>query len=407
MKTRESVRFERRTVDALVIEDERSFRHVELYADLKEVLRKDAYSFRILPEGGSSWDRALFLGLTFWGASEGGDVLVDETVPADVVAQLLGIVLRPRRSRRLPASDPRSRRCSSVKRSPALSICIWSVGCWDSPPSRRSSKPRSPPWQRPPRARGSSRGASTKSCKRWQTIPRRHSRAFAGCSLTRPRRSSRAEMQKPRSRCSAASKSTRSRRCSTVTSSPIGCSTREPTEAANRHHKFKRSIVRFARLETPSHGSPANGYAPRWRPRRLRWLEQAEPCGAGARVCYEPPPMPVLTAHAVTKAYGLQPLFESATFTIRRGEKVALLGPNGTGKSTLAARPRRPRAARHGQHRSPARRLDPLSPAGARARPDAHARARSRARASRSGTPRRCATTRSRRASARARSTMR
>src|SRR3954452_12365725 len=45
--------------------------------------------------------------------------------------------------------------------------------------------------------------------------------------------------------------------------------------------------------------------------------------------------MPVLTAHAVTKAYGLRPLFDKATFTIRREEKVALLGPNGTGKSTL------------------------------------------------------------------------
>jgi len=45
--------------------------------------------------------------------------------------------------------------------------------------------------------------------------------------------------------------------------------------------------------------------------------------------------MPVLTARAVTKAYGLKPLFDNATFTIRRGEKVALLGPNGTGKSTL------------------------------------------------------------------------
>ncbi len=45
--------------------------------------------------------------------------------------------------------------------------------------------------------------------------------------------------------------------------------------------------------------------------------------------------MPVLTAHGVSKAYGLRPLFDQATFTIRRGEKVALLGPNGTGKSTL------------------------------------------------------------------------
>ena len=45
--------------------------------------------------------------------------------------------------------------------------------------------------------------------------------------------------------------------------------------------------------------------------------------------------MPVLTARDVTKAYGQRPLFDKATFTIRRGEKVALLGPNGTGKSTL------------------------------------------------------------------------
>src|SRR3954449_154405 len=45
--------------------------------------------------------------------------------------------------------------------------------------------------------------------------------------------------------------------------------------------------------------------------------------------------MPVLTARDVSKAYGLKPLFDAATFTIRRGEKVALLGPNGAGKSTL------------------------------------------------------------------------
>jgi len=43
----------------------------------------------------------------------------------------------------------------------------------------------------------------------------------------------------------------------------------------------------------------------------------------------------ILSVRDVTKAYGQKPLFENATFSIRRGEKVALLGPNGTGKSTL------------------------------------------------------------------------
>ncbi len=79
--------FGRLLLDDLIIEDERSFRHVGLYADLKEILRRDRYSFRILPQIGS-WDRALFLNLTFWGADAGGDVLVEPQVPADVVAHV-------------------------------------------------------------------------------------------------------------------------------------------------------------------------------------------------------------------------------------------------------------------------------------------------------------------------------
>jgi ATP-binding cassette subfamily F protein uup len=45
--------------------------------------------------------------------------------------------------------------------------------------------------------------------------------------------------------------------------------------------------------------------------------------------------MPVLSVRDVTKAFGARPLVEGGTFTLRRGEKAALLGPNGTGKSTL------------------------------------------------------------------------
>jgi hypothetical protein len=79
--------FARRTIDELTIEDERSFRHVALYGDLKEVLRRASYPFRVL--GGAlegRADRALLLNLTFWGPEAGGDVLDAPTLPADVVA---------------------------------------------------------------------------------------------------------------------------------------------------------------------------------------------------------------------------------------------------------------------------------------------------------------------------------
>jgi hypothetical protein len=76
-----------RTVDELTVEDERSFRHVGLYSDLKEVLRRAKYPFRVLhDESEGRWDQALVLNLTFWGANQGGDVLVDSQLDADVLA---------------------------------------------------------------------------------------------------------------------------------------------------------------------------------------------------------------------------------------------------------------------------------------------------------------------------------
>ncbi len=75
-------------LEELTVDDETSFRHVGLYGDLATVVRKHGVRFRVLPANGASWDRAVFLNLTFWGAVEGGDVLVDETIPADVVAHV-------------------------------------------------------------------------------------------------------------------------------------------------------------------------------------------------------------------------------------------------------------------------------------------------------------------------------
>ena len=45
--------------------------------------------------------------------------------------------------------------------------------------------------------------------------------------------------------------------------------------------------------------------------------------------------MPVLSARGVSKAYGPQTLLANVALTITRGERVGLLGVNGTGKSTL------------------------------------------------------------------------
>ncbi len=77
------------SLDDLVIDDEASFRHVGLYADLKAVLRRDGYVFRVLPASSEGrWDRALLLNLTFWASGDGGDVLVDDHLSADVVAHV-------------------------------------------------------------------------------------------------------------------------------------------------------------------------------------------------------------------------------------------------------------------------------------------------------------------------------
>jgi len=87
MASKTALAFSEYCIDELTVDDEPSFRPVGLYADLKEILRRSAYRFRVLPsELAGRWDRALLLNLTFWGADAGGDVLVDRHIPADVVA---------------------------------------------------------------------------------------------------------------------------------------------------------------------------------------------------------------------------------------------------------------------------------------------------------------------------------
>jgi hypothetical protein len=77
------------TLAELTIDDETAFASVPLYPRLKAVLERAGHRF-YLPAPGSqfSWDRALFLNLTFWNGEEGADVLVDEHLAADVVTHI-------------------------------------------------------------------------------------------------------------------------------------------------------------------------------------------------------------------------------------------------------------------------------------------------------------------------------
>ena len=43
----------------------------------------------------------------------------------------------------------------------------------------------------------------------------------------------------------------------------------------------------------------------------------------------------MLTAHGVSKQYGLAPVLKNVTFSVNSGERVGLIGPNGSGKTTL------------------------------------------------------------------------
>jgi hypothetical protein len=73
----------------LTIDDERSFAHVAIYGELAKALAGAAHRFWVPVEGARvTWDRALFLNLTYWNATEGADVLCEDHLPADVLAHI-------------------------------------------------------------------------------------------------------------------------------------------------------------------------------------------------------------------------------------------------------------------------------------------------------------------------------
>jgi hypothetical protein len=77
------------SLDDLTIEDEASFAHVAVYGKLKRMLRRSGHQF-LVPTAGSklSWDRAVFLNLTYFAGEDGTDVLCEDRIAADVVTHV-------------------------------------------------------------------------------------------------------------------------------------------------------------------------------------------------------------------------------------------------------------------------------------------------------------------------------
>ncbi len=71
-------------VGEIVIEEEESYAHVGLYAELKRVAAAARLTFLAPDRGALAWDRAAFLNLTYWSPGT-ADVLTDRALPADVL----------------------------------------------------------------------------------------------------------------------------------------------------------------------------------------------------------------------------------------------------------------------------------------------------------------------------------
>lgn len=106
--------FDRVCLKELHIDDDRSLRHIAVYHDLKALLVASDYRF-YTPAGGQSisWDRAVFLNLTFWNGADGADVLCDDHIAADVVAHVAWHFAVDRELTR-SGSPPEQRRSASA-----------------------------------------------------------------------------------------------------------------------------------------------------------------------------------------------------------------------------------------------------------------------------------------------------
>lgn len=125
------LRFHLVTLDDLIIDDGSSFAGITIYGRLEGFLRGSAHRFRI-PDGGrmASWDRALFLNLTYWNEDDGADVLCNDHIPADVVAHVgwHEVIRRELANRRSAGSLPPSAPALFLAESIASAFDLYLVG---------------------------------------------------------------------------------------------------------------------------------------------------------------------------------------------------------------------------------------------------------------------------------------
>ena len=100
----------------------------------------------------------------------------------------------------------------------------------------------------------------------------------------------------------------------------MGVKEKKRAKAKKMDKKIKNDVRRLERLITTGEKRPVEE-------KSVRFTITADPAH-GRRI---------LTAAGLTKSFGDTVLFSDSDFSIARGEKIALWGPNGCGKSTLAA----------------------------------------------------------------------
>lgn len=79
---------QRLTLSELTIRGERPMRAIPVYAALKRRVIADRLTFRVLDGPTAHSDAALLLNLAWWHAGDGGDVLTDASIDADVITHV-------------------------------------------------------------------------------------------------------------------------------------------------------------------------------------------------------------------------------------------------------------------------------------------------------------------------------